>query len=90
MGSIWIGFGTGDRTSQGRLVEPDADLRDARCAACLLPGCRGGIVKTCGSACHALLSPAVLLTTLIFAIILGVVKSSGGIRGGRAPGVQWR
>jgi hypothetical protein len=32
--------------------------------------------------------PAVLLTTLIIATGLAVVKSRGRIRGGRAPGVQ--
>ena len=34
--------------------------------------------------------PAVLLTTLIFATVLAVVKSWGRIRGGRTPGVQRR
>ena len=33
-----------------------------------------GIVKTSGSACHALLPAVVLLTTLIFATVLAVVK----------------
>ncbi|MGH9208199.1 MAG: hypothetical protein ACRD1G_16860 [Acidimicrobiales bacterium] len=37
-----------------------------------------------------LFPPAVLLTTLIFATVLAVVKSRGRIRGGRSPGVQRR
>ncbi len=34
--------------------------------------------------------PAVLLTMLIFATVLAVVRSWGRIRGGRTPGVQRR
>jgi hypothetical protein len=37
-----------------------------------------------------LFPPAVLLTTLVFATVLAVVKSWGRIRGGRTPGVQRR
>ena len=46
----------------------------------------GGIVKTCGSACRALL-PArrVADDADVFATVLAVVKSWGRIRGGRTP-----
>jgi hypothetical protein len=50
----------------------------------------GGIVKTSGSACHALLPARLSVTRLTFATVLAVVKPLGRIRGGRTPGVQRR
>ncbi len=46
-----------------------------------------GIVKTCGSAARLFFSPAVSLTTLIFATVLAVVNPRPGRR---TPGVQRR
>jgi hypothetical protein len=65
-------------------MSPSGTTPSSRLAGCPRDP-SGGIVKTCGSACHALLPPAVLLSTLIFATVLAVV-SPGAASG--AAGLQ--